>query len=142
MVKIQSFPYLRPAHHQIEVAEWHQVADDEVNTPLPERLPHWDPGTAISVSATAHLNTAQIWQECLLANEDQLRLVLLWDSLGTGLRGRGSAIELSKSYPLHTVEMHARIEGTQLANQIKFIIHLILANPGKSTSKLAPRIPG
>jgi hypothetical protein len=142
MVKVQSFPYLRPAHHHIVVVEWQQISDDGTGTSLPESLPHWDPGTAITVRATVDLNVVQIWQECMLSDEDQLRLAILWDSLGTGLRGRGNVITLPKNYPVRIVEMQARIEGVQLANQIRFIIHLILARPGKSISKLAPHIPG
>lgn len=142
MVKIQSFPYLRPTHHLIEVAEWQQIVKDEAGIPLPERLPHWDAGTPVAVTATVQLNIEQIWQECRLSEMDQLRLVLLWDSLGTGLRGSGSAINLRQRYPVNTVEVSASIDGTQLASQVRFLIHLVLAGPGQSSSRLAPRIPG
>jgi len=142
MVKVQSFPYLRPSHHHIEVIQWQQIMDDGTDIPLPDHLPHWDPGTSVAVSATVRLNIAQIWQECQLSETDHLRLVLLWDSAGTGLRSSGSAITIQQGYPVDTVEMSGRIEGTQLAGQVKFLIHLALAGAGQSLSKLAPRIPG
>ena len=142
MVKIQSFPYIRPAHRQIEVTEWQQIMEDGSGIPLPERLPHWDPGMSIAVSAAVRLNIEQIWQECMLSEEDQLRLVLLWESLGTGLRGRGSAATIQHRYPTSTVEVSGRIDGTQLADQVRFLVHLVLANPGQGSSKLAPHIPG
>ena len=142
MAKIQSFPYLRPADNPVKLTEWQLISEDGTTTSLQDCLPHWDPGTPVSVSATLHLNIEQVWQECRLADTDQLRLVLLWDSLGTGLRGKGSAINLHHRYPVKTVEVNCHVDGAQLANQIRFQVHLVLATPGRSPSKLAPRIPG
>jgi hypothetical protein len=140
--KVQSPPYLRPARHHIEVTEWQQVVEDGTAIPLPEHLPHWDPGTPISVNVALRLNVEQIWQECQLSDADQLRLVLLWDSLGTGLRGSGRMATIRPRYPVNAVEVSGRVDGTLLADRVRFSVHLVLARPGQSSSRLAPHIPG
>ena len=142
MVKVQSFPYLRPAHDRIAVLAWQQIKEDGTDDVLPERLPHWDPGTSVTVNATVHMDIKLVWQDCRFADRDRLRLVLLWDSPGTSLRGSGSALTIQQGYPLDTVELRVQVSGEQLADRVRFLLHLVLAGPGQSSFKLAPHIPG
>ena len=142
MVRVQIYPYLRPSRDLVTATEWRQIAEDGSDIPLSEHLPHWDPGISITAGVTVHLDLSQIWQECRLSEDDQLRLALLWDSSGTGLRGKGRAVTLPQDYPLNTVELDVCVPGALIADQVRFTIHLLLAHSGKSMFRLAPRISG
>lgn len=145
MVKIQSRPYLCPAPNLVTVTGWELIAEGGESSSLQSTLPHWDPGTAIHVGITVQLDVAQIWESCRLASEDRLRLALLWESSstgGTGLRGCGNSTAIHKNSSRNVIGLEVRIPGSQLADTVKFMVHLLLAQPGQSSFKLAPHYPG
>jgi hypothetical protein len=139
MAVVKAYPYLLPSPERIEVTDWRQNVDGE-DRPLPLLLLHWDPGMTLHVMATVAIDLEGVRSDCLLAPEDLLRLVILWNSPGTGLRGRGKYIDLKAplSFP---VTLDLIVEGQLLADRIRFEACLVLAH-GNSNFTLAPQRPG
>ncbi len=141
MPGIQAFPYLRPLPDQINITEWLQLAGGS-SEPLSVLLPHWDPGMSPSIRVLLQVDIRGIWSQCQLSVDDTLRLVLLWNSRGTGLRGRGDFVDLCLDYSGEPPSLDLTVDGTLLAETVRFELQLVLAKPGRSQSQLAPRLPG
>jgi hypothetical protein len=101
---------------------------------------HWDPGMSLHFMATVVIDLEGIRSDCHLAPEDMLRLVILWNSPGTGLRGRGNYIDLKSPLSL-PVTLDLNIEGQLLADRIRIEMCLVLVR-GNSNFALAPQRPG
>jgi hypothetical protein len=97
---------------------------------------------SIMVAVRATMDIEQIWQSCHLAENDQLRFVLLWHSSGTNLRRQGNFVTIQRNGMAPPFLLTAHIDGTELAEEIKIELQLVLAQPGNSSSKLAPHRPG
>ena len=141
MARVQALPYLRPSSGLVVAVDWMMI-EGEAEKALPDRLQHWDPAMSIMVSISTHLDIEQAWQDCKLVEDDQLCLVLLWNSSGTNLRGRGSFVMIHRKGMTPPFLLTARVNGTELADEVKFELQLVLARPGTSSSKLAPHRPG
>ena len=142
MARVQALPYLRPSSGLVVAADWMMIEGEDEKA-LPDCLPHWDPAMSIMVAVSTHLDIEQVWQDCKLAEDDQLCLVLLWNSSGTNLRGRDSFVMIHrKGMVPPPFLLTACVNGTELADEVKFELQLVLARPGSSSSKLAPHRPG
>ena len=141
MVRIKTASFLLPSPTSITSTTWYMVVDG-VEQELVSILPHWDPATSISTRASMQINTAQVWEECKLSDNDALRLAMIWYSYGTGLKGRGSFIDISAPASTQTVFLEAVIDGTMLADKVRLEIQLVLSRPGRSDHKLSPHLPG
>jgi len=141
VTRLQGFPYLRPIASRIRITDWQLRADDDI-TPLPELLPHWDPAMPLHIFAPVEVDTAGVFADCMLHEDDHLRLAIVWQSLGTGLRGRGSAIYLDSMQSSQSTVLALSLEGGDLADRIRIDINLVLASAGKSDAGLAPHRPG
>ena len=139
MAVVKVYPYLLPSPDRIEVTDWRQNVDNE-DQPLQFLLLHWDPGMSLHVMATVVIDLEGIRSDCHLAPEDMLRLVILWNSSGTGLRGRGNYIDLKSPFSF-PVTLDLNIEGQLLADRIRIEMCLVLAH-GNSNFALAPQRPG
>ena len=135
MAVVKAYPYLLPSPERIEVIDWRQKVDNEDQS-LPFLLLHWDPGMSLHVMATVVIDLEGIRSDCHLAPEDLLRLVILWNSPGTGLRGRGNYIDLKSplSFP---VTLDLNIEGQLLSDRIRFEVCLVLVR-GNSNFTTGP----
>lgn len=141
MVRVKAFPYDLSLPEHIRATEWRQQVDDE-DVPLQEILLHWDPGTTLHLSVTIEADLDGIRNDCRLAPGDLLRAVIVWHSHGTNLRGRGSYIDIDSAISSHSINLTLALPGELLADRVRVEAQLILAGPGKSSLKLAPRRPG
>jgi hypothetical protein len=141
MVSVRSLPYLRPSPDLITVTDW-TLVEGETEKALPDSLQHWDPGVSITVGAYARMDIEQLWQNCKLAEDDQLRLALVWNSPGTNLRGPGNFVTIHRKGMTSPFHLTVHASGTELAEAVKFELQLVLARPGNSPLKLAPHRPG
>ncbi len=141
MARVRVLPYFLPVQNRIGTTAWQQRVNDE-NVSLQEILPHWDPGTPLHLSTTVEVDLEGIRGDCRLAPGDPLRVVMLWHSLGTGLRGRGSYVDLDGLNSSLPITLTLSLPGELLADRVRVEIQLILAGPGKSNFGLSPKRPG
>lgn len=141
MVRIQTPSYLLPSPDAVTPTGWF-ISIEGIEQAFLNILPHWDPGTPISVRVSVQVNTARVWEECRLSDEDTLRLVMVWYSPGTGLKDRGSFVDFTEPSLIQTVFLEATIDGTLLADKVRFEIQLVLSQPGRSEFRLSPHLPG
>jgi hypothetical protein len=141
MSVIQTFPYLRPKQDRFRVKDW-QLQKKENLEPLVDVLEDWDPGTPLSIQVGIELDIENIRADCQIPPTDKLRLSLLWHSTGTGLRGKGSQIDLDGKYPSRNEILSLDVEGSLLGDRLRLEILLLLPYPGTSLVALSPKLPG
>lgn len=130
-----------PSSSRINISEWQLNIDGE-KLPLPETLPHWDQGMPLRITLKAVTDIDGIKADCELANDDIVRLAVLWYSPGTGLRGQGSYRDLDISSSSLTVTLTFSVPGMLLANRVRIEVLLVLAQNSVSASLLAPKKAG
>ncbi len=141
MKRVQRRPYLTPLHERIVIEQWGQQLDNQV-VPLEERLPGWDAGTDIRIRANVFVNVEGIYQDCRLERDAKLRLVLLWESSGTKLRGSGGAVDFTHQGASGRTALNANIDGKLLADTLTLFVKLLFISPGSTQHQLLPKLSG
>jgi len=141
MKRVQRRPYLIPLSDRVAVEQWGQQIDNQI-TPLGDRLPGWDAGTDIRIRADVFVNVEGIYQDCRLERDAKLRLVLLWESSGTKLRGRGGAVDFTHKAPSGQTALTAHIDGKLLADTLTLFVKLLFISPGTTQHQLVPKLSG
>lgn len=141
MKRVQRRPYLTPQPDRILVEQWMQQIGEHI-VPLHQRLPSWDAGTDIHIRSEVFVNVEGIYQDCRLERDARLRLVLLWQSSGTKLRGSGGKVDFSHTRSSGTVALKAHIDGKLLADKLSLFIKLLFIDPGSTQHRLVPHTPG
>lgn len=141
MKRVQRRPYLTPLPDRIVVEQWQQLVGEQF-VPLQRRLPGWDAGSDICVRSEVFVNVKGIYQDCRLENDARLRLVLLWESSGTKLRGSSDAVDFSNNGDSGTVSLTANIDGKLLADKLILFVKLLFINSGSTRHQLIPRTAG
>ncbi len=140
-MKTSSPPYLRPYPERVQIKEW-LLIQDGVPTPFRELMPEWDPATNITVNMSAEVETQRILNDCQLSPDARLRLIAFWESKGTGLRDRGTFVDLDTNLPKQSAVLEVQIEGALVAGEVSVGISLLLSNPGKSVGRFSPKLTG
>lgn len=141
MTRVQRRPYLTPMLDRIAVEQWAQQMDSQI-VPLGERLLGWDAGTDIRVRAEVFVNVEGIYQDCRLARDAKLRLVLIWESSGTKLRGSGEAVDFIFQSASGRTALNANIDGKLLADTLTLFVKLLFISPGSTQHPLLPKLSG
>lgn len=141
MKRVQRRPYLTPRDDRITVEQWTQQVDGHL-IQLEQRLPGWDPGSDIYVRSEVSVDVEGIYRDCRLEGNAELRLVLLWESPGTKLRGSGSKTDFSHATDRMTALLTAHIDGKLLADRLHLYVKLLFVNPGSTHHGLLPRVAG
>lgn len=141
MARVTMLPYLIPLQERIRVTSWQQKVNEE-NIPFQEMLPHWDPGTPLNLSTIVEVDVQAVRGDCHLTSTDTLRIVLVWHSSGTGLRGRGDYVNLNNINSSRPLTLTILLPGELLADEVRVEMQLLLASPGKSSFELSPKRPG
>lgn len=140
-MKTSSPPYLRPYPERVQIREWLLIKDRQPVS-LPELLPEWDSATNVSVNIRVEIDTHAILEDCNLSQDTNLRLIVSWESMGTGLRDCGSFMDLDTYLPRQSVVLEAHIEGALLASEVVISVSLLLSTPGESSGRFAPKLTG
>jgi hypothetical protein len=141
MKQVQRRPYLTPYPDRVVIESWEQQIGEQL-VPLGNRLPGWDPGTDIQVRAEVSVNVEGIYQDCRLERDAVLRLVLIWESSGTKLRGSGSVTDLSFIASSGHAALTAHIDGKLLADTVTLFVKLLFVSPGTTRHQLVPKLSG
>ncbi|NJL54292.1 hypothetical protein HC928_03270 [bacterium] len=134
-------PYLIPQSSRIIVNEWLQYLSDESAT-LEHSLPNWDAGTDIHVEAEVALDVIGIYTDCRFAPDAGLRLVLLWHSAGTKLRGCAGSMEITNHVTSGIYHLRGHVAGTSLAEKVAFCVKLLFITGGSTPHRLVPKWQG
>jgi hypothetical protein len=141
MKRVQRRPYLTPLSERVMIERWEQQVDDRT-APLGDHLPGWDAGTDIHIRAEVFVNVAGIYQDCRLERDAVLRLVLLWESSGTKLRGSGGAVDFTNIAASGRTALTAQIAGKLLADTLTLFVKLLFISPGTTQHQLVPKLTG
>lgn len=141
MTRVQMFPYLRPVSTRFVATPWKDLSTT-TSRPDQEPLSHRDPVLPFLATRTVILDQQGIRQDCMLGNEDRLRLAVIWHSTGTGLRGAGSRIDLEPDETGPQVDLQLQIDGAQISDTIRIETDLVLASTGTGNHRLAPHRAG
>jgi len=141
VARVIMLPYLTPSLERVRITSWQQRVNEET-IPLQEILPHWDPGTPLNLSTTVEVDIQAVREDCRLTSTDTLRIVLVWYSSGTGLRGRGDYVDINDINASRPLTLTIFLPGELLADEVRVEMQLLLASPGKSSFELSPKRPG
>ena len=141
MKRVQRRPYLTPQPDRILVEQWTQQVGEHF-VPLQQRLPGWDAGADLHIRSEVFVNVEGIYQDCRLERDARLRLVLLWESTGTKLRGSGGTVDFTYTGASGTVPLKAHIDGKLLADKLSLFVKLLFIHPGSTQHRLVPHTPG
>lgn len=141
MKRVQRRPYLTPLSDRVVIEHWEQQIDDRT-VPLEDRLPGWDAGTDLHISAKVFVNVEGIYQDCRLERDAVLRLFLLWESSGTKLRASGDVIDFTHKAPSGRTALTAHIDGKLLADTLTLFVKLLFISPGTTQHQLMPKLSG
>jgi hypothetical protein len=141
MKKVQRRPYLTPLRDRVVIDHWEQQLDDRT-MPLGDRLPGWDAGSDIRVRADLFVNVEGIFQDCRLERDAVLRLVLIWESSGTKLRGNGEPVDFTFNVQSGRLALTAQIDGKLLADSLSVFVKLLFISPGTTQHQLMPKLRG
>lgn len=134
-------PYLMPQADRLAVEAWLHYDGDE-GEPLGYSLPNWDAGSDIQVGAEVMLDVSGIYADCRLAPDASLRLVLLWQSAGTKLRGCSSSLDVSHQVADGVYRLRGHVASTSLAEKVSFAVKLLFIAPGSTRHRLIPKWRG
>jgi hypothetical protein len=141
MKRVQRRPYLTPLSDRVVIEHWEQQIDDRT-APLGDRLAGWDAGTDIHIRTEVFVNVEGIYQDCRLERDAVLRLVLLWESSGTKLRGSGGGVDFTYRAASGRTALTAQIDGKMLADTLTLFVKLLFISPGTTQHQLVPKLSG
>jgi len=141
MKRVQRRPYLTPLSDRVVVEQWGQQIGDQI-APLGDRLPGWDAGSDIHIRAEVFVNVEGIYEDCRLERDAKLRLVIVWESGGTKLRGSGEAVDFIHKAPSGRTKLTAHIDGKWLADTLTLFVKLLFINSGTTPHLLVPKLSG
>lgn len=136
-----AFPFLRPKASRVKASPW-LIVEEGQRAPLAEELTHWDPGTRITLTRTVKLDVEGVTADCRLKLEDRLRLVTVWRSEGTKLRGHGAVVDLTAASGRFEGSLEVQLEGHELGERIDLETQLVFVGRTGTGLRFAPRRPG
>ncbi|WP_216325625.1 hypothetical protein [Deinococcus aestuarii] len=83
-----------------------------------------------------------VLRDCTLGDDAALRVVVVWRSAGTGLRGRGDATDLILGLHAPHVRVGVSLPGAILALNVRLVTQVVLLHPGRDPGPFSPRLPG
>lgn len=142
MSRIVTYPYLRPLADKVRAESWQTGGGDGPEEVLADTLPHWDCNTPVLARRTVHIDAAGVRKDCALEPSDLLRIITVWHSSGTSLRGAGRSIDILPGAAQLSVLLDLEVDGTLLAGDITIRTQLILAQSGTNSRSLKPTFAG
>ncbi|GAB4523333.1 MAG: hypothetical protein OHK0046_36880 [Anaerolineae bacterium] len=142
MTTIKSLPYLTPMPTHIQVDDWHRVTSLEGMYPLGKTFPEWDPAVSVQAETRVTINVPAVFKDCRLNSDAVLRIAAIWESAGSGLKGKGSHQNIHYSSDSQVIQLSVDASGVQLAKEVELQALLILLEPGSNPQTFAPRLPG
>lgn len=104
---------------------------------LPPSLHHWDYNQHLHLGRALELDASAIRTSCSLAPDDALRLVAVWSSPGTPLRGKLGDVALAGAEGAQRVVLHGIVSGYELSGQLQIDTMLVLASARASKAPLS-----
>src|SRR3954451_17351605 len=108
MPRVQVLPYLTPRKDRIQAGPWKmrvEALDDDIQ----ELLTYWDPGMPLRIRRQLAIDIHGVREDCKLSEDTVLRIVLIWQSSGTTLRGRGACVDVAYTTG-RTVDLELEID--------------------------------
>lgn len=141
MSRLKKLPYLLPKPDRVKIIKWNLITADGLQ-PVDALFPDWDAALSVHVSAAVEIDVSSVLEDCHLPLDSVLRLSLTWHSDGTGLRGRGTYIDLNPHLTGQTLNLEVQINGAVLAKSVTISVILVLIESGTGSELLAPKLPG
>lgn len=139
--RVQRRPYLTPQPDRMQVGIWMQQLGRQT-APLGTRLPGWDAGTNLDIGTEVLLDLDGIYQDCRLGVNARLRLVAIWESSGTKLRGSSEGTDLAHTSRSIRLPLNVSIDGKQISEALVLTVKLLFISPGRTTHHLVPKLAG
>lgn len=144
MSQIKKYPYLTPVPTNILFGEW-QLAANGVSEPLGKILANWDPAIILEASINVKLSYAAILKDCGFSNDVRLRILPMWKSEGTFLKGHGEFVDLYSlgSQDEQSLDLHINVSGIDVSESIDLWVQLILLESRvKKSNPFSAQLPG
>ena len=139
MPSVRTYPYLRPQHGSIQTEDW-RLRVGGLDDVLEEMLPYWDPTTPLRLARRITVNADAVRADCQLGQRAVLRAALVWSCPGTGLRGRGSIVDLGPGDE-QVVELALDLDGALLSDRVHLETQILLARAAHA-GRLGAHQPG
>lgn len=139
MTRIISVPFRRPGSDCLLTEPW-QLSVGSKSDELPAFIPHWDANVNISLARSVVVDVDDARRACGLGEGDPLRVLAVWRSSGTALRGAGTIVDLPRG-GLQVAVLQLDVNGVDLAGEVEVGTQLVLARESTAPPP-APRIPG
>lgn len=141
MTRIQTLPFLIPPTECVSTSGWMRSVDGTFRE-AEESIPDWDPALSIHASISIDVDIPSILNYCNLGPGSKLRAGTSWHSPGTGLRARGSYIDLSGDETSSRFELDLHIDGSIISQSVMLICDLILLENSGEGYALSPKHHG
>lgn len=135
-----AFPYRTPSAETWAPGPWRRLEDGSEQE-LSGRFDDWDYSVPLSLASEVSVDVTRLRADSLLAEEDVLVLVALWEASSTGIREVGCRQELPYDGDW-TCELLVHLDGSLLGGVLTLERKIVLAAPGRSPDPLAPRRVG
>jgi len=142
---VPALPFLRPESDAIRVVEANIHCRGAAPKGWLDSLDTWDPSTAVDISIKTEINPRQVFWDCGFDSHAVVRMVIVWSSSDTSLRGRGESRDFNlsnSSDEIETLSLSCVLEGSQLAGTLTVGVQLVLVDAGPSQFSLTPKLPG
>jgi len=141
VTEIRRRPFFTPAPNKISVESW-MIFQNDGYVPLVPALPDWDPAVSISAKVLVEMDVPGVLEDCNLPPDARLRLMTMWRSAGTSLRGVGEVRNLNGTSSETWYQLGLDADGVNLGGKLDLVIQLLLLSPGSEPRPFAPKYPG
>lgn len=142
MATLRRFPFMLASDNNVAVTRWSWLNGNNEWAELPRELPDWDPATPVSIKAVVQLDPLGVRSDCRLSADSGVRVAMVWQCPGTGLRGCGTVEDVDLRGSRRELALGVYLEGRNLADRVTIGVNLILARSGKAPRQLAAKRPG
>lgn len=123
---ISAVPFRTAPLDAVVAGQWH-VQTAEGAQVLPSALHHWDYNQHLHLGRPVDVDVAAVRTRCNLSPDDALRLVAVWSSPGTPLRGRLAEVPVNEMEGIARFVLHGIASGYELSGQLQIDTLLVLA---------------
>lgn len=134
-----SVPFLRPSKDVVVEDGWRLIPDE---TPLPDRLPHWDPNTTVRIGQSLTIDIDALRDQCQLAEDATFAVTSRWHSSKTRITSVEAVAELGNESGRLSANLEMAVPGPVLGGRLSIYTSVVLRTHGTSTSPIAPARPG
>lgn len=132
-------PFLTPSDSSISHRGW-QMERDGDHVPLPPEMSHWDYQTKLQIVGTVTLNWESVLEQCALAPDSRLELLISAHSDHTRTERPVALIPINSDEQAD-IEVDFSLDGTELGGRLTLTTILASSDP-KPLSPLSPQDPG